>query len=128
MLTESKELKRKIDWSNTPTLSGIRSFGVSTTGKLHLIFDERPATKGRLNTWYSSDIGSYIYYKNDVVKDVVLSQEEPIFVDVNSKLIGHGNICVNQVSAALDKSLWALGCDLIDADGNRQLLRWDQSA
>ena len=75
-------------------LDGIRAFGVSGSGKIHAVFNERPSTKGRLNNWYTSDVGSYIYYRNDIASQVVLSQEEPVFVDVNSKLIGYGNICV----------------------------------
>jgi hypothetical protein len=55
---------------------------------------------------------------------VALVYEVPLFVDINSRLVGYGNICVNDLSVGVDGTLWAIDCNP-DGQGNFNVIKWD---
>lgn len=107
--------------------SGVRDFEVTVKKNVYACNNAGSYSSNAFNTniWDSlnngftvKNWGSQTYTKFVLVNDV------PLFVDANSKTVGYGNVCVTDIAAGVDGTVWALDC-VSDGNGNFNIMKWD---
>ncbi|CDW79106.1 UNKNOWN [Stylonychia lemnae] len=123
---ELRKYKTASDWE-PQSLSGISEFGLSKSGKLHLVFNDASKV-GSSNAFVNSEIGQYKAYRQNQATSIEVDGEDPILV-LNDRLVGLDKSCVSQVTAGYDGSIWALSCDAYNgASQDKNLLKWDKKS
>ena len=72
-------------------------------------------------------VGEGFTYKkltNKNLKKVVILNDTPVFIDKDDRLVGFSQQCVQELSAGVDGSLWALAC-ANSTTCDFPLIRWD---